>query len=297
MYMSGYTDDERKAYVSVIASNAIQSMKVMIHATDMLDIVIDEQYEQDCVHIEEVDDVVSWTVNLTRAIGRLWRDPGIQEAYRRSNEFQLNDSAGYYFDSIDRISSPNYVPTDQDILRSRVRTTGIVETTFSAFNFKFNLIDVGGQRNERKKWMHCFQDVTAIMFLVAISEYDQMLFEDESVNRIHESLTLFSEVINSAWFRKTHMILFLNKSDIFAQKIHYADLRFAFPDYAGKPDFEEAVQFIAQKFKELNKVPGKQVYPHLTNATDTNNVRFVFQAVKDILERENLEALGLHDGM
>jgi len=39
---------------------------------------------------------------------------------------------------------------------------------------------VGGQRSERKKWIHCFEDVTAIIFCVAMSEYDQVLHEDET---------------------------------------------------------------------------------------------------------------------
>jgi len=119
--------------------------------------------------------------DVADAIRTLWRDPGVQEAVRRSREFQLNDSAVYYFNSIDRMSSPNFLPTDQDILRSRVKTTGITETTFKVGELTYKLFDVGGQRSERKKWIHCFENVTALVFLVSLSEYDQMLYEDESV--------------------------------------------------------------------------------------------------------------------
>lgn len=86
-----------------------------------------------------------------------------------------------YFDSIDRIGDANYIPTDQDVLRSRVKTTGITETTFQIGDLMYRMFDVGGQRSERKKWIHCFENVTAIIFLVAISEYDQVLIEDETV--------------------------------------------------------------------------------------------------------------------
>ena len=115
------------------------------------------------------------------AIRGLWKDGGIKEAVSRSREFQLNDSAVYYFNSIDRMSSLGYMPTDQDILRSRVKTTGITETTFKVGELTYKLFDVGGQRSERKKWIHCFENVTALVFLVSLSEYDQMLYEDESV--------------------------------------------------------------------------------------------------------------------
>lgn len=129
--------------------------------------------------------------DVADAIRGLWRDPGVREAVRRSREFQLNDSAVYYFNAIDRMSPPGYLPTDQDILRSRVKTTGITETTFKVGELTYKLFDVGGQRSERKKWIHCFENVTALVFLVSLSEYDQMLYEDESVVRTFVFLFVF----------------------------------------------------------------------------------------------------------
>lgn len=161
--------------------------------------------------------------DVADAIRSLWHDPAVQEAVRRAREFQLNDSAVYYFNAIDRMSQPTYQPTDQDILRSRVKTTGITETTFQVGELIYKLFDVGGQRSERKKWIHCFENVTALVFLVSLSEYDQMLYEDESVvrfflsiyyihltrclkNRMQEALTLFDSICNSRWFVKTSIV-------------------------------------------------------------------------------------------
>jgi guanine nucleotide-binding protein subunit alpha len=161
--------------------------------------------------------------DVADAVRSLWRDPAVQEAVRRAREFQLNDSAVYYFNAIDRMSQQSYMPTDQDILRSRVKTTGITETTFQVGELTYKLFDVGGQRSERKKWIHCFENVTALVFLVSLSEYDQMLYEDESVvcgfvlqthftliyqsqNRMQEALTLFDSICNSRWFVKTSIV-------------------------------------------------------------------------------------------
>src|SRR5215469_2637739 len=85
-----------------------------------------------------------------------------------------------FLDDLDRLGAKDYQPTEQDILRTRVKTTGIVEVHFSFKNLNFKLFDVGGQRSERKKWIHCFEDVTAIIFCVALSEYDQVLLEESS---------------------------------------------------------------------------------------------------------------------
>jgi guanine nucleotide-binding protein G(o) subunit alpha len=180
---------------------------------------------------------------LLDAMKKLWNDHGVQQCFTRSNEYQLNDSAKYFLDKLDDIGSPSYLPTIQDILRTRVKTTGIVEINFTFKDLNFRVFDVGGQRSERKKWIHCFEDVTAIIFIVALSEYDQVklewvffffkkifylkvLVEDETTNRMHESLRLFDSICNNKWFVNTSIILFLNKKDLFSEKITRSSLRY-----------------------------------------------------------------------
>ena len=83
----------------------------------------------------------------------------------------------------------------------------------------FRLFDVGGQRSERKKWIHCFDEVKAIIFVAALSDFDLMLCEDRTINRMSESMRLFASICNNRWFQETAMILFLNKIDVFEAKI------------------------------------------------------------------------------
>ncbi len=73
------------------------------------------------------------------------------------------------------------------------------------------MFDVGGQRNERKKWIHCFEHVTAVLFVVALSEYNMVLFEDHTQNRLTESLNLFKEICNTRYLSNVALMLFLNK--------------------------------------------------------------------------------------
>ncbi|EGD93194.1 G protein alpha subunit [Trichophyton tonsurans CBS 112818] len=227
------------------------------------------------------------------AIEALWKDAGVQECFKRSREYQLNDSARYYFDSIGRIAAPDYLPNDQDVLRSRVKTTGITETTFIIGDLTYRMFDVGGQRSERKKWIHCFENVTTILFLVAISEYDQLLFEDETVNRMQEALTLFDSICNSRWFINTSIILFLNKIDRFKEKLPVSPMKNYFPDYEGGADYSAACDYILNRFVSLNQAEQKQIYTHFTCATDTTQIRFVMAAVNDIIIQENLRLCGL----
>ena len=184
IHHGGYNEQERDSYKEIIYSNTIQSMRAILDALPLLELQLAPQNDARRSVILSLPGQIEADVlpnDVADAIRALWRDPAVKEAVRRSREFQLNDSAVYYFNAIDRMANPGYMPTDQDILRSRVKTTGITETTFKVGELTYKLFDVGGQRSERKKWIHCFENVTALVFLVSLSEYDQMLYEDESV--------------------------------------------------------------------------------------------------------------------
>uniref|UniRef100_A0A8C0FL20 G protein subunit alpha transducin 2 n=1 Tax=Bubo bubo TaxID=30461 RepID=A0A8C0FL20_BUBBB len=231
---------------------------------------------------------------LVDCIKKLWKDGGVQACFDRAAEYQLNDSAAYYLNQLDRITAPNYLPNEQDVLRSRVKTTGIIETKFSVKDLNFRMFDVGGQRSERKKWIHCFEGVTCIIFCGALSAYDMVLVEDDEVNRMHESLHLFNSICNHKFFAATSIILFLNKKDLFEQKIKKVHLSICFPDYDGPNTFEDAGNYIKTQFLDLNmRKDVKEIYSHMTCATDTQNVKFVFDAVTDVIIKENLKDCGL----
>jgi guanine nucleotide-binding protein G(q) subunit alpha len=140
-----------------------------------------------------------------------------------------------YLESMDRIALANYLPTEQDVLRVRVPTTGIIEYPFMLENITFRMVDVGGQRFERRKWIHCFENVTSIMFLAAISEYDQALVESDNKNRMEESKALFRTIITYLWFQNSSVILFLNKKDLLEENIMRSHLVDHFPEYDGEP--------------------------------------------------------------
>ncbi|KAM8799374.1 guanine nucleotide-binding protein G(o) subunit alpha isoform X1 [Calonectris borealis] len=299
IHEDGFSGEDVKQYKPVVYSNTIQSLAAIVRAMDTLGIEYgDKERRADakmvCDVVSRMEDTEPFSPELLSAMMRLWADSGIQECFNRSREYQLNDSAQYYLDSLDRIGAADYQPTEQDILRTRVKTTGIVETHFTFKNLHFRLFDVGGQRSERKKWIHCFEDVTAIIFCVALSGYDQVLHEDETTNRMHESLKLFDSICNNKWFTDTSIILFLNKKDIFEEKIKKSPLSICFPEYTGPNSFTEAVAYIQAQYESKNKSPNKEIYTHITCATDTNNIQFVFDAVTDVIIANNLRGCGLY---
>lgn len=296
---SGFTPEDFRQYKPVVYSNTIQSMVAILRAMQSLQISFsDLSREQDAKMVFDIvtrmEDTEPFSEDFLMAMKRLWTDSGVQQCFQRSNEYQLNDSARYFLDDLDRLGRKDYMPTEQDILRTRVKTTGIVEVHFSFKNLNFKLFDVGGQRSERKKWIHCFEDVTAIIFCVAMSEYDQVLHEDETTNRMQESLKLFDSICNNKWFLDTSIILFLNKKDLFEEKIKRSPLTICFPEYTGEQNYQEAAAFVQAQFEAKNKSNDKEIYCHMTCATDTTNIQFVFDAVTDVIIANNLRNCGLY---
>ncbi|XP_018518041.1 guanine nucleotide-binding protein subunit alpha-14 isoform X1 [Lates calcarifer] len=294
---SGYNDTDKKGFIRLVFQNIVMAIQALIQAMQTLQIdYIDDQNISQAeklskVEADQVSTLEAWQVE---AIKRVWNDHGIQRCYDRRREFQLSDSAKYYLSDLDRITSPFYIPTLQDILRVRVPTTGIIEYPFDLSKVIFRMVDVGGQRSERKKWIHCFENVTSIIFLAALSEYDQVLYETKSDNRLRESLALFKTILSYPWFQESSTILFLNKTDLLHEKIAHSHLASYFPAYTGpQGDAESAKKFILQMYKEHHMGHQKPLYTHYTCATDTENIRVVFKAVKDTLFRDNLEKFNL----
>jgi len=149
------------------------------------------------------------------------------------------------------------------------------------------MVDVGGQRSERKKWLNCFNDVAAVIYLVALNEYDMLMEEDDLTNRMEESLKLFQKLSGSQWLRDIPMILFLNKSDIFETKIQTHPLSQCFTDYEEwerhstqqQSDFEKGCEYIKSQYSKVFN--GVRLYSFITCALDTKNCEKVFAAVRD----------------
>ncbi|XP_078491670.1 guanine nucleotide-binding protein G(q) subunit alpha [Ciona intestinalis] len=387
---TGYSHEELAGHIPLIYQNINFSIKTL--ATAMLELGIPYELETNKdfgeVSIELPRECES-SLDTTRVLGIMlfWKDEGVQQCYLRRNEFHLLDSAAYYLNNLTRISSASYLPTLQDVLRSRRPTLGITEYLFKIDKFMFGIVDVGGQKSERRKWIHCFENITSIIFLAALSEYDQSIPEEEItqdarnnmtqlkqpslngrnnnqqkqrpmvrtqssqntapskkklqrhfsslhhgrspkvakelppfpvirrdsdenvagekgrngklelINRQKESCALFRAIVNCQWFKRTSVILFLNKTDVLEEKIQHSHMEDYFPEYDGPRHDATAAKFFIlsqyqQNFGETKKSK-RTLYSHFTCATDTENIKFVFKAIKDIILQTYLETYSL----
>lgn len=142
----------------------------------------------------------------------------------------------------------------------------------------FDIYDVGGQRSERRHWIRIFQNVKAVLFVVAISEYNQLCFEDETTNRLDDALNVFRMVSNSKHFEETQIILLFNKIDLFKLKLS-KNIPFSFENYGGEQKFEPITNFVRNKF-ESQYEGSKQIFTQFMCAIEENfSFDSVFKAV------------------
>jgi len=157
----------------------------------------------------------------------------------------------------------------------------------------YQIVDVGGQRAERRKWMQCFDEVLSVLFVVALSGYDQKLYEDVNQNRLLEEFELFGDTVHQKAFENTSFIVFLNKSDLFHEKIGQIAFNATreWEHFEGDPhNGEQVIKYIKQRLQACH--PKKQLYFHITQATDPENVNTVFKVCHDIIVREVLRRTG-----
>ncbi|PRP82575.1 guanine nucleotide-binding protein alpha-1 subunit [Planoprotostelium fungivorum] len=287
MHLGDYKKEELVEYTPIIVSNVLNDVKSLLEAREKLAIEWSDPNNEQLA--SEFTDGIMFEINQGRIsskasqrIDRLWSDSAIQTTLQKTQEFHFGDSTEYFLKNVKRIAKENYVPTQEDMIRSRAKTTGVSETRFQVGSTIFQMVDVGGQRSERRKWMHCFQGVSSVLFCVSLSDYDQMLYEDEKTNRMHESLTLFRDVCTSKWFSDTAMVIFFNKKDIFEKKINTTSLRVCFPSYTGADEYEEASNFVISEFKSQSPRP-ETVYAHRTCATDTEDICTIFKSIQEIV--------------
>uniref|UniRef100_A0A4W3JXS9 Guanine nucleotide binding protein (G protein) alpha v1 n=1 Tax=Callorhinchus milii TaxID=7868 RepID=A0A4W3JXS9_CALMI len=308
IHSHGFSDEELASFKPAVLDNLLSSMKFVLQGMGILRINL--AIPRNTTHAQTVlscgrcfDEDETLLPFVGHALRCLWADPAVRLAASRGYEYELNDSAHYFFVNINRITAPGYRPTQTDLLRVRLRTAGVIETQFKINNLIFRMYDVGGQRTERRKWIGCFEEVRAVLYVAALSGYDMTLLEELTLDSGRAGGGLFNlsrsflfSFIFVFFTKNRFQILFLNKIDLFQEKILHSErhLRLYFSEYRGADcDVDAGARFVANQFLSLNRNVAKLVYHHFTTATDTSNVQVVFQVVMDTIIKENLEAVSL----
>eukprot|EP01083_Nonionella_stella_P013752 38681_1 len=305
LHGTGYESKDKLQFKDHIFAQIVEQMRLCLECIEILKEEEEEEYkdlELTGSGKEAADQLQSAatlqvTPQIADAIETLWKEEAIQLIYNKRATMKIDDSCAYFWDEVRRIAAPEYVPNDKDILLVRYRTTGVIEQKFEIKRNLFHVFDVGGQKSERKKWIHCFELVTAVIFVASLSCYDEVMFEDEEKNSMVDSIELFEQICNNEWFKDTAMILFLNKKDLFSEKIQTIPITEcpAFQSYEGEStSYDDTTEYIKAVFEACNSSnASKQIFTHLTCAVDKNQVEKVFNDIQTVIINASLAQGGL----
>lgn len=303
LYKHGFTQTEKEDFVPVVHQNIICSMQVLLQQLDQpygQDLQLSPQNQElkhkilNMKHEYRTDDEDSNRLiddTLAQQINNLWQDHAIQRIYNSRREkgthnCTLDENAGYFLNQINVTSNTEYIPTNEDIIKCKARTTGIVELQVTVDDSKMVIYDMGGQRAERRKWLHCRENVNGIVYFASSSCYDQQLVEDESTNRLSEEVNLFYDVLTM--FPTQPIILVLNKKDVLREKLS---------DSKGRPvsDFHNGydnnqsdkytytLEYLETEFLSRAKQLDRKVTVIHLAATDTKDSQKVFSQIRGIM--------------
>ncbi|KAH9941145.1 G-alpha-domain-containing protein [Epithele typhae] len=246
---------------------------------------------------ETIDECQTMLHHCRADIVALWNDSIVRHVLRR-RKVRIEDSPGFYLNDIDRVTAVQYFPSEDDVLRARLKTVGVSEYSFhmeagDERGTEWRIIDVGGSRSQVPTWVPFFDD--AIIFLAPISAFDQVLAEDRSVNRLEDSVLLWKELCSNKLLAKVDLVLFLNKCDILESKlksgVRLAKYVRSFGERPNDPDV--AQKYFKSKFSAIHRehspIPRK-FYGFCTSVTDSTTTGGIIAAVKDMVLREHLRA-------
>ena len=196
--------------------------------------------------------------------------------------------------NLTRMFAPDYEPSEHDWIHfgtGRFSASMLREAHVERGTHTLQLIDLV-RTTERRKWIHCFENTTCVIFVADLAYYDIHSLEGSSENYLTDEMSLFESVANSAWFRKTPILLVLTNVAAFKEKVTVSPLSNDFPDYTGGPDADKAVEFLREEFNKRVK-DEKDLYIHLSEVYGAENVVGLVETMERTTIRTVLKAAGV----
>ncbi|KAL7283882.1 hypothetical protein ACG7TL_001153 [Trametes sanguinea] len=254
----------------------------------------------------KLEDATEIIASCAEDMQSLWNDPVVRDVLRR-RKIRMELMPGFFLDDIARIAVRNYEPTDDDVVRARLRTLGVQEHRLvmersgvsslatNDVSREWMIYDVGGSRTSRAAWFPYFDDANAILFLAPISCFDELLQEDRRVNRLEDSFLLWKAIIQSKLLAKCIIVLFLNKYDLLEKKLRSGvQVKKYLPSFGDRENSAPVLaQYLHQKFKDQHREhspqPRRPFYGYVTTCINTKATTSTLNAVRDGILRHNLQ--------
>jgi GTPase SAR1 family protein len=275
--MGGFADDEIQLHKEIVLQNILIGIQELIKQAEKLEYQVEGDNLKHCRFFAQLHVIdTQWNEKMGDKIKLLWQDPAIQRTWKAAPGFQLQMvHFDYLMENLDRISKFDYVPTHDDMLRARQRTTGEQVTSFVIEKTGWDLIDVGGQKPERTKWeaiINSKDTVSGIIYFAALDEFNMLSTEETGKTKMEISLQVFSELLNSQVLLDRPyitLLLFLNKMDLLEVKLQNDEDKAKFKEIF--PNYTDGVNSACECVKErfVSPFPDVKIHTHYICALNT----------------------------
>eukprot|EP00485_Elphidium_margaritaceum_P000437 CAMPEP_0202698270 /NCGR_PEP_ID=MMETSP1385-20130828/11542_1 /ASSEMBLY_ACC=CAM_ASM_000861 /TAXON_ID=933848 /ORGANISM="Elphidium margaritaceum" /LENGTH=372 /DNA_ID=CAMNT_0049354941 /DNA_START=22 /DNA_END=1140 /DNA_ORIENTATION=- len=303
IYEQSYPEVELTKYRNIVQENLIHILSTLCKHSQLFGYQLGEEskpYIERLVSLDSKSTLSDFdqSSELRKCLLSLWADTAIKQTFARREEFVLMDNAMYLLGNIERIIEDEYMPTFDDCVHTRSVTTGINRETFTYSPNRnklerYQIVDVGGQRTERKKWVAHFDNVIGVIYCMALSGYDQVLWEDNTVNKLDEALNLLLDMLSNKKFKPINhatYIIFLNKRDLFQQKLKQKPFQYR-DEFGPSQDENAIIEWLKEKISSFDA--DRRFYFNVTCATDSEDVDRVFKICHDIFINSEMSKGGL----
>ena len=268
-----FDQSELLAAKPYITQNTIEAMRTLAIYSDILadqgcDTRVLPKNTEIRDRVARMSDKQKFTEEHYNDFVKLWSDPHIRKTLEYQNQLYLIDSVEYLFENMHKYHQDEYIPTFTDLIHSYQRTVGVNKIKFVLNDRRddveeiYEIFDLGGDKHNRRRWMHCMDNTAAVIFVVALSGYNELLWNDSRNTRMNEAIWLFRGIVNLEILKNSHIIVFLNKSDLFEKKIYSGKypVKEWFEDLRGGETKENVIEFFKQIFLDQRRDEGGGVY-------------------------------------
>ncbi|KAI1760370.1 P-loop containing nucleoside triphosphate hydrolase protein [Hypoxylon sp. FL1150] len=212
--------EKPELYSHCVWRHAISSARSILEAMKRMENPIMSEHEVEkvfaemCQYSSKAAALFPPSRKLVDAIASIWTDDGFQEAYKRRSEYQLNDNMAYFITSMKRIAAPEYVPTDEDILRTRTETPEVAETILEYASSKYTIVDGPGKLALQGGWGKDSEHISTLLFTFDPTAYPPVSPGGGSVDRMQKQFTMFESTVNNRRLSQTDIIVVITKMDL-----------------------------------------------------------------------------------
>eukprot|EP01127_Copromyxa_protea_P000430 TRINITY_DN10358_c0_g1_i1.p1 TRINITY_DN10358_c0_g1~~TRINITY_DN10358_c0_g1_i1.p1 ORF type:complete len:364 (-),score=78.92 TRINITY_DN10358_c0_g1_i1:54-1076(-) len=301
IHEASWTQAELENFYDIICANVYDGLRELGLAMTKFGLECnDPENTKRCRYYKELTEPPSINDVELERIKALWADKSVEKCVKQMREGSelIIHNLGYFIERLDVIAGENYIPSDDDILHCRQRSTGATETCFIKDKTRITLIDMGGQRPERAKWEKVLADgVKGVFYFVALDEFNVPSTEEKGKTKLEVSLEAWKDLLTTAKLTNVSIILLFNKIDLLDEKLKtgFSCVLDQFPNYKGEKTKDGFLDFIRDMF--VGSVPDTYNLDFISNfvccALDTALMGKLFTEAQEHIVRRALAANGL----